>query len=490
MASPTMGFVQATSQQMRQEQTLTRQQIQALQILTAPYMELQARINQEVSVNPALESLSSESEQLIGDPTEDATNEPTAGDDAAAAAEKDEYIAGVLNSDPNWRDYVPPNHATQSHSTDDEERREYFFNSLTTKKGLGDDLIEQLSTMDCTTEIEDIATLIIGNIDPGGYLRADRDEIMEVADCSESQFDQALTVVQALDPAGIGGRDMRECLLLQLQRSERSGTLAYTLVDKYLDQLAKNRIPDICDALGVKPSDIYEARKEIRGLQPRPGNSSPSQPDQFVIPEVIVELNEDNSLEIVMNESCKPRFQLSDRYLALLEDPATPADVKKYIREKVNNGHMLLNSVSQRHSTILRIAESVMAHQREFLDRGDVALKPLTMTQVADELGMHETTVGRAIANKYMLTPRGLIAFRHFFSTGGVRSDDGEDISIATIKTRIKALISEEVPAKPLSDQRLAEMLKKEGFNVARRTVAKYREALGVQSSQLRKSYG
>ena len=154
-------------------------------------------------------------------------------------------------------------------------------------------------------------------------------------------------------------------------------------------------------------------------------------------------------------------------YLALLEDPATPADVKKYIREKVNNGHMLLNSVSQRHSTILRIAESVMAHQREFLDRGDVALKPLTMTQVADELGMHETTVGRAIANKYMLTPRGLIAFRHFFSTGGVRSDDGEDISIATIKTRIKALISEEVPAKPLSDQRLAEMLKKEGFNQA-----------------------
>lgn len=488
MASPSMGFVQAPSQQLQQSQQLTRQQIQALEILTAPYMELQARINQEVSVNPALESLGNDSEQLIGDPVEEATELSSSGDEAAAAAERDEYIAGVLNTDPNWRDYVPPNHAIQNHTSDDAERREFFFNSLATQKGLSDDLIEQLKMCDCEARTEEIAIIIIGNIDASGYLRADQAEMIAVANCSDEALAQALTVVQSLDPPGVGARDMRECLMLQLEREDQTDTLAYKLADRFLDQLAKNRIPDICDALGVSASQVYEARDLIRTLQPRPGNAIPSAPDQFVIPEVVVE-QRDDELKITMNESCKPRFQLSDRYLALLEDPQTPKDVRKYIREKVNNGHMLVNSVSQRHSTILRIAEALMEHQRPYLELGDEGLRPLTMTQVADELGMHETTVGRAIANKYMMTPRGLVAFRHFFSTGGVRSDAGEDVSTAAIQSRIKALVKDEEPKKPLSDQRIAVLLKEDGFNVARRTVAKYREALGIQSSHLRKSY-
>jgi RNA polymerase sigma-54 factor len=485
MSSIQQGLFQST--ELRQELSIAPQQIQSLEILTAPLLDLQTRINQEMAENPALERLASEGEQLAGDPMEDVGRPETDQDIAGMAAEKDEFIASLMQLDDSWGDYLPPDHARSYAGQQDAERRQYFFDSLTADRTLADDLLEQLRTGDYDEETARIGEAVIGSLDGAGYLRSHPEDVAIACGAKLDEVKRAVKMLQGFEPPGVCARDIRECLLLQLERQGRKDTLTYKAVDKYLDKLAKNRIPEVAKALRVSPAALYEVMQEIRQLQPRPGHSVDTGTEQYVLPEVYVE-KESDEYTIRTNGNHMPRIRVSPLYIRLLEDPETPKEVRDYIKEKILNGNALIKSLAQRLSTIERIAGIIVDRQKEFLDIGEESMRPLTMSQVANEIGVHETTVSRAIANKYMQTPRGLFAFKHFFTTG-YRTADGDMLSSHSIKSKIQALVGEEDLGHPLSDQKIVKLLTEQGLKVARRTVAKYREEIGIQSSHLRKSY-
>ncbi len=485
------GLYHAQELTLRQEQQLAPHQIMSLEILTLPLLDLQARMNQELETNPALERVESAGEQLAGDPVEDMTASASAESDAAGlAAEKDEAIADLIQLDESWQDYVPPSHARQVTTADDEDRRRYFFDSLTSEKSLEDDLLEQLQMSDMPADIRELAELLIGNIDEMGYLRLKLEDLV-AADSSDrvtmDKLEDALSAVQALDPPGIGARDLRECLLLQLERQGRYDCLAYKIVDKYLTEVSRNHIPQVAKALKVSTVAVYDAWKEIQQLQPRPGSAINNSGIQYVLPEVTVEKTDDG-FEVICNREYMPRVSIADRYLRLLEDPNTPDDIKAYIREKITSGKLLIKSLNQRQSTVQRITEVLLDKQREFFELGEESLKPLTMSEVAEIIGVHETTVSRAIANKFIQTPRGLYPLRNFFA-GGFETEEGDMLSSRSVKHMIQGMVAEEDPKKPLSDQAIVKLLQEEGVKVARRTVAKYREELGIPSSHLRRDH-
>ena len=325
-------------------------------------------------------------------------------------------------------------------------------------------------------------------LDITGYLRLSLDDLARTAGTTPEDMQRALTLVQSFEPAGIAARDLRECLLLQLVRLGRQDSLAYQVVDKYLEELARNHVPQVARALGVTPAALYEAMTEVKQLQPRPGNAVDTQDVQYILAELTVEQNEEGEYVVRTHRDYLPRLRISAHYLRILEDPDIAKEVKQYVKDKITGGNLLIKSIAQRQTTLQRIAEVVVARQHGYFEQGEEALVPLTMNQVAEEIGVHETTVSRALASKYVQTPRGLLPLKYFF-TGGYETDGGEQLSSHSIKHKIQSLISEEDPAKPISDQAIMDQLKAQGLNVARRTVAKYREELGIPSSHLRKSF-
>jgi RNA polymerase sigma-54 factor len=509
------GFFQgqhlSQAQQMRQE--IAPHQIQSLEILQLAVQDLHARIQDEMRDNPVLEvgaekpeagegdgasteesrEAAGESdfgEKLLGDPMEDSGALGSNTDDVAGmAAEKDEFLASLMQADEGWRDYLPPQQAQRYAGTDDEEKRRFFFDSLTTQESLEEVLLEQLRTSEAGDDLKQVGEVVIGSIDTSGYLRSKPEEIAVAAGADLAVVNDAIKLIQSFEPPGVGARDLRECLLLQLERKDKKDSLAYKAVDKFLDKIARNRIPEVARGLRISKVSLYEVMNEIKQLQPRPGNALSTAPDQFILPEVTITFDKDGEIVVTASRNTVPQLRVSKLYQQLLADPNTPPETQAYIRDKIQSVRMLQRSVTQRGSTIKRIADVIVERQREFFDVGDEAMHPMTMSQVAEEIGVHETTISRAIANKYMQTPRGLYPFRHFFSTG-YTSSDGDELSSHSIKTKIQALVGEEDHAKPLSDQKLVELLSEQGLKVARRTVAKYREELGIPSSHLRKSFG
>ena len=337
-------------------------------------------------------------------------------------------------------------------------------------------------------KLKKIGEAIIGSISESGYLRSQLADLAIICNANMGEMNKTLELIQSFDPPGVGAQNLRECLLLQLRRSGKSGTLAYKVIDKHLDKLAKNRIPDIAKALKISQASLYEVVYEIKRLNPKPGHVIASSKELYVLPEVFVDKNSNDGFSVSGNKDNAPLIRISARYLKLMEDPSTPKEVRNYIKEKINSGNLLIKSLSQRQSTIHNITERIVEHQKEFFANGEESMKPLTMAQVAEEIGVHETTVSRAIASKYVQTPRGIFPLKHFF-TSGFQTDDGESLSSISIRKKIQALISEEDPAHPISDQKIVELLTEQGLSVARRTVAKYREALSIPSSHMRKNY-
>jgi RNA polymerase sigma-54 factor len=478
------------AQEQRQEQIIAPHQIQSLAMLTAPFLEIHTLINQELETNPTLERLNSDGEQLAGDPIEDLCSPEELNDEVAAlAAEKDEFLANLMQLEGTWRDYLPPEHAKSFSTGVDEEKRKYFFDSLTNRFTLSDSLLEQLRTNGCKGRMGELCELIIGSIWESGYLRTDLADLASISNATTDEMNAALQLVQSFDPPGVAARDLRECLLLQLEREGKNNSLSYKVVDKYLDEVGKNRIPEIGKALKISSASLYEVIYEIKKLHPRPGNIIASTSEHYVMPEVFIEKDADGNFLASSNKDQIPRLKISSRYLRIMEDPSTSEEVRSYIKEKILNGNLLIKSLSHRQSTIQRIAGKIVEYQKDFFNDGEEAMKPLTMSQVADEIGVHETTVSRAIANKYVQTPRGIFQLKHFF-TSGFETADGESLSSISIRKKIQAIISEEDPAHPISDQRIVRSLKEQGLKVARRTVAKYRDAMGIPSSHMRKNYG
>ncbi len=487
------------SQELRQEQILAPQQIQSLEILMAPMMELEERIAQEMEANPVLDLERPEPEEPEqGDEHDDANQ---AGDSSPAAEPEDpsmpsepsgredydEELSQLIQLAENWQNAIPQMPSSGGSKEEDEERRQHLFDSIVEEPSLQEQLLEQLRLADKDEHVSRIAEMIIGSIDDTGYLRSHLADIATACGSDVAEVEKALSLVQSFDPPGIGARDLKECLLIQLERQGRGKSKLAKLVRSHLEDIGRNKLPVVAKKMELSLDELNALVEELRLLNPHPGSAIAPNSPIYVIPEVFVERSGDE-FKVVPNEEHIPRLRISSLYLKLLEDPNVPDETKSYIKAKLSSGKMLIKSLEQRQSTIRRIAEVLVSSQHEFLDKGIESLKPLTMQQVADKLDLHETTVSRAIANKYIQTPIGLFEFKFFF-TGGYQGSGGEEVSSRSVKEMIRDIIAREDSDDPVSDSKIAEMLKAKGLDVARRTVAKYREELGIQSSHLRKAY-
>ena len=347
--------------------------------------------------------------------------------------------------------------------------------------------MEQVRESDLTDEQRGIAELIIGNIDDYGYLKATVEELAASTSLPAEKISEVLKVIQTFDPPGVGARDLRECLMLQLERAGQQESLEYRIVRDFMDALGKRRIPEIARGTGQPVDEVQDALARIARLEPRPGRAFLPDTDQYVLPEVFVQKNGDD-FTVTTNDEQIPHLRISNVYKDLMSQGENSAEVKNYIREKIRAGKFLIKSLHQRQQTILNIGREIVKRQREFMEKGVAHLKPMTMAQIAEVVGVHETTVSRAVSGKYMQTPQGVFEMKFFF-TAGLQTATGADVSNTSVKDMIAEIFKSENPAKPLSDQEVVKMLADKGITIARRTVAKYRDELDILPSNLRKVY-
>jgi len=352
---------------------------------------------------------------------------------------------------------------------------------------LAESLLEQVRDSKLPPADHVVAELIIGNIDDYGYLKASVEELSALSNVAGDRILEVLKVVQTFEPAGVGARDLRECLLLQLEREGEQESLEFEIVRDYMEALGKRRIPEIARGTGASIEEVQESLVRIARLEPRPGRAFLANMDQFVLPEVFVKRSGEDFVVTTNNEHI-PHLRISNVYKDLMSQGGNTAEVKNYIREKIRAGKFLIKSLHQRQSTIANIAREIVKRQREFMDKGVAFLKPLTMVQVAEVVGVHETTVSRAVSGKYMETPQGVFEMKYFF-TAGLQTDSGANVSNTSVKDMIAEIFKAEDTSKPLSDQEVVKMLKEKGIVIARRTVAKYRMELNILPSNLRKVY-
>jgi len=347
--------------------------------------------------------------------------------------------------------------------------------------------MDQMREANLTDEQRILAELIIGNIDDYGYLKATLEELTAMAAVPPEKITELLTLIQTFDPAGVGARDLRECLMLQLERDGQQDSLEYRIVRDYMEALGKRKIPEIARGTGLTVEDVQQSLTRIGRLDPRPGRAFLPDTQQFVLPEVFVQKSGDDFV-VTTNDEQIPHLRISNVYKDLMAQGENSDEVKNYIRDKIRAGNFLIKSLHQRQQTILNIGREIVKRQREFMEKGVAHLKPLTMVQVAEVVGVHETTVSRAVSGKYMQTPQGIFEMKYFF-TSGLQSSSGEDISNTSVKDMIAEIFKNENLSKPLSDQEVVKMVTEKGIVIARRTVAKYRTELNILPSNLRKVY-
>jgi len=469
------------TQEQRLQMILAPQLRQSLQLLQVPALELRTLVQQELQQNPTLEEVIE-----ARDPIE-VQGEQEAPEDSTEEIDLKEEFEILARLDEEWREYFRQHESIRERNPEEEEHRRFLLESLTRPESLQDHLLWQLSLTVPDEEERKIGELLIGSLDDNGYLSVSLEELSASTGYPVEKLERVLKIIQEFDPVGVGARDLRECLLLQLRRLGKEDSLVASIVRDHLNLLAGHKYPEIARSLKVDIDEVKRAASFIATLEPRPARMFTGSETQYVLPEVVVKKVNDEYV-VIMNNDYVPHIRISRFYRRMLEDPKTPDNVKQYIREKVRAGAFLIKSIHQRQNTIYRIAREIVRVQREFLEKGVDYLKPLTMAQIAGVLGLHETTVSRAIANKYMQTPRGTFEMKYFF-TPGYRTADGREVSNKTIKEAISRIIQQEDPANPLSDQAIAGLLAKEGIKVARRTVAKYREEMKILPSHLRRSY-
>ena len=487
------------------QQVLAPQLQQSLALLQAPTLELKALVEQELQQNPLLEEVQAEDPEQTEKPereldtaivsqadpaeppadvnfdpaTEKPTNEPV--DDFQAEFER------LTQLDQEWRDHFAETNIPMRSSPEEEERRQFMFDSLAMGTSLQEHLIEQVRLSEITDEQRPIAEMLVGNIDDYGYLKATIQEMAFATNIAPEKILEVLKVIQSFYPAGVGALDLRQCLMLQLERQSREKTIEFRIVRDFMEALGKRRIPEIARGLGEDVVDVQKAIGRIGQLEPRPGRAFLPDNDQYVLPEVFV-ARSDGEFVVSTNNEQVPHLRISNTYKDLMAQADASTEVRDYIREKIRAGKFLIKSLHQRQQTILNIANEIVKRQREFMEKGVAFLKPLTMVQVAEVVGVHETTVSRAVSGKYMQTPQGVFEMKYFF-TSGIQTATGEGMSNTSVKDMIADIFKNEDPLKPLSDQEVVMMLSAKGIVIARRTVAKYRSELNILPSNLRKVY-
>lgn len=495
------------SQRLSQQMILSPQLQQSLALLQAPVLELKALVEHEVAQNPLLEEVpeservreegdsrgeeSSEAPNTSTDPAEPPADTqfeaPTEKDSAEPVDKFDAELQRLLQLDQDWRDHFSAAGAASRSGDDEQERRDFLLNSAATRTSLQEHLLEQVRLAELNDADQPVAEMIVGNIDDRGYLQSAVPELSFATGVPAEPIERMLQVIQNFTPAGVGARDLRECLMLQLERGRRTETPEYRVLRDHFEALGKRRFPEIARALGITAAEAQQIGANIARLNPRPGREFAADEPGYVEAEVSVDQVGDQWIVTTHRENL-PHLRISNTYKDLLASPDTPAETREYIREKIRAGKFLIKSLHQRQDTITRIAQEIVKRQRDFLERGVAHLHPLTMLQVAEVVGVHETTVSRAVSGKYMNTPHGVIELKYFF-TSGLATDSGEAMSNTSVKSVVAELLAAESKATPLSDEDLVAMLRARGIQIARRTVAKYRTELGVLPSHLRRSY-
>jgi RNA polymerase sigma-54 factor len=475
-----MAISQKLHTKLVQKLILTPSLQQAIKLLPMSTLELADLLNQEMVENPLLEEVPTEElqpaeqQQPEKQEAQPAVEKPDTWDDADYDYFFGDYLDdGYRSRTPSEVKELPP-----------------IENTLSSAASLSDHLLWQLAMQTEDEDVKEIGGAIVGNLDDDGYLVASVEEIAAMGEWPVAEVEKALQHVQTFDPIGVAARDLQECLWLQIRHLGLEGTPSEKIVTEHLRLLQNHQVPEIARKLGMPIEELKEHIEIIRNLDPKPGNRyNPSQ-SQYVIPDVYVVKVEDQYVAM-LNEEGLPQLRISPVYRRLLDKSGQAGteeagETRAYVKDKFRSALWLIKSVDQRQKTSHKVATSIINFQREFLDQGIEYLRPLVLRDVANDIGMHESTVSRVVNNKYMHTPQGVFEMKYFFHSG-ISSSYGESVSSVTIKQRIRKIIENEDPRKPLSDSKIVSILQKEGLMLARRTIAKYREELKIPTSNQRK---
>jgi len=479
-------------QQLRltQQLVMTPQLQQAIKLLQLSRLELETTIQQELQENPVLEEVLETDENLPREVSEEAEHP----DPAAAESSTDHETAGETSdldkiADIDWQNYMDAYPQTGMSVARDSDERPGFEATATRRTTLPEHLQWQIQLANFSDEEKRAAGWILGNLDDDGYLKASTEELARQSGVGEETVARALQKVQRLDPAGVAAGDLRECLLLQIDALAIDDPLVRGLVESHLDLLQKRDFRRIVREMAVSMEEVAAAAHAISQLEPRPGRSFGGEDPIYIIPDIYVYKVADD-FHIVLNEDGLPKLRINSLYRDVLaKDRQVAKDTREYVQGKVRAAMWLIKSIHQRQRTIYKVMESIIRYQRDFFELGIAHLRPLNLRDVADDIGMHESTVSRVTTNKYAHTPQGIFELKYFFNSS-IRCVDGEAIASESVKERIRKIISSEDGQRPFSDQRIAEMLKAANIDIARRTVTKYREAMNILSSTKRRQVG
>jgi RNA polymerase sigma-54 factor len=463
------------------QQVLSPQLQQSLLILQTPLLELRNLVQQEMETNPVLEEMPDE-------PTADAQGE---AERAVDDNFKDEFEK-LASLDEEWRDYMAQSASSGAdafrRSQEAKDTRQFLFDSIAVQETLQHNLLGQLNQSALNAIERKTAELVVGNIDDNGFLQGTPEEMALNSGLPKEDFEKMLALIQSFYPPGVGARDLRECLLIQLKREGKENSLEYQIVSDHMEDLGRRRFPDIARRMGLSVEDVQNAANNIGRLNPRPGQVFAAAPQNYVLPDVTVE-KVGGDYQIILNNEQIPHLRISNLYKDIIASGNTQtSEVKDYIRDKIRSGKFLIRSIHQRQQTISNIAQQIVSRQRDFLEHGPSHLKPMKMRDVADAVGVHETTVSRAVSGKYMATPQGIFEMKYFF-TPGYDTATGESLSNTSVKEAILDLVKREDGNEPLSDNEIVEILSERGIPIARRTVAKYRTELNILPSHMRRKY-
>ncbi len=481
-----------------QTQKLAPRMIQSMEILQLPIMALQERIEQEMEENPMLE-VAERDETLPDEETEsDESSVTSRTEDEKELVVKDDSsnaddFERLANMDNDMPDTFDDFRRSSSRIQEDGDRQhDLMANAVERPESLNDYLLHQLAEMDIDDDVERIAERIISCLDArdGGYFKSSLSDMLppDHKPADLAQAEEALRIVQSLDPPGIGARTLSECLLSQLRDDMDLVEKMRVLIANHLDDLAENRILVIQKKTGYSIETIQRVREELHRLNPKPGASFMETHVPLVTPDVIVEQNDEGQYTVRLIDDYLPNLRISEYYRKRLMDTKATLEEKEFIKRKIGSAQWLIESIQQRRRTLTRVAQAIVDYQKKFLDEGPEAIEPLKMQQIADQVGVHVTTVSRAVDDKWIQTPRGIFPLRRFF-VFGTQGADGEDVAYETIRLKLQEIIDKEDKSNPMSDDDLVDELKKEGMGVARRTITKYRKKMGIPSSRQRRDW-
>ncbi|MBI5206668.1 MAG: RNA polymerase factor sigma-54 [Candidatus Firestonebacteria bacterium] len=439
---------------------------QAIDLLTLSNIELVQKIQQEILENPILEEIQQDTKNIS---LEQFENKPESTED---------YLYDPIA----WKEYIEDDYKHSDYEVKEKANYEDF---IAKKISLSEHLLWQLSMSKLPYHEYKIGELIIGNLDNNGYFIGKTEELAQLLHISSLNIEKVLRIIQRFDPIGVGAKNVLECLIIQAQELYPQDKILPKIIEYYFEDLAEKRFSDISQKMNIPVETVEKYFELIKTFEPKPGRQYFKEQNKYIVPDVIIEKIDDNYV-VTINDEYLPRLSINQYYSKILKKTASK-EVKKYLRQKMESASWLLNSIDQRRNTIYKVVTKIVEIQKEFFDKGIMFLKPLSLSDIANEISMHESTVSRTTTNKYAETPLGIFELKYFF-VRGIENALGEDISIIKVKNKIETILENENKEKPISDQKIAEILTKEGLTIARRTVAKYREDMNIPSSSKRKN--